>query len=100
MKLDTCNPMGDIAKFLDMIGKLSKVDLLILDDFELMEMDVDKCRFVFEILDAWENRKSTIVVYQIPVKDGMICSCNQPMQTHDMIDYCSKHTVYNLMVNH
>lgn len=51
-----------------MIGKLSKVDLLILDDFELMEMDVDKCRFVFEILDAWENRKSTIVVYQIPRK--------------------------------
>ena len=76
-----------------MIGKLSKVDLLILDDFELMEMDVDKCRFVFENL-------STIVVSQIPVKDGMICSCNQPMQTHDMIDYCSKHTVYNLMVNH
>jgi len=43
------------------------VDLLILDDFGLMELDVNKCRNLFEILDAREGRHSTIVISQLPV---------------------------------
>lgn len=69
MELDACDQLGDTAKLLDIIEKLSKVDLLILDDFGLMDLDVDKCRFIFQILDARESRKSTIVVSQIPVKE-------------------------------
>ena len=44
-------------------------DLLIIDDFGLMNLDVEKCRHLFEILDSRERRKSTVIVSQIPVKE-------------------------------
>ncbi|WP_338082826.1 ATP-binding protein [Faecalicoccus acidiformans] len=41
----------------------------IIDDFGLMDLDVEKCRYLLQILDARESRKSTIVASQIPVMD-------------------------------
>jgi len=49
------------------LSKLSKLDLLVLDDFGLMELDPDKCRNLFELIDSREGRKSTIVISQLPV---------------------------------
>ncbi|MFR3062838.1 ATP-binding protein [Holdemanella porci] len=40
-----------------------------MDDFGLMNLDVEKCRHLFEILDSRESRKSTVIVSQIPVKE-------------------------------
>lgn len=40
-----------------------------IDDFGLMNLDVEKCRHLFEILDSREGRKSTVLVSQIPVKE-------------------------------
>ena len=50
-----------------MIDELSKIDLLIIDDFGLMELDLNKCRNLFEVIDSREGRKSIIVVSQFPV---------------------------------
>ena len=61
--------MDDKVKILNLVEQLSKVDLLIIDDFGLMELDIEKCRDLFEILDGREGRKSTIVISQLPVKE-------------------------------
>lgn len=52
---------------LDYLSRLSRTDLLVLDDFGLMDLDPDKCRNLFELIDAREARKSTIVISQLPV---------------------------------
>jgi len=44
------------------------LDLLVVDDFGLMELDLDKCRDLFEVIDGRDGRKSTIIVSQFPVK--------------------------------
>ena len=43
-------------------------DLLVIDDFGLMELDLDKCRDLFEVIDGRDGRRSTIIVSQFPVK--------------------------------
>ena len=68
-ELDSYRQMDDKVKILNLIEQLSKVDLLIIDDFGLMELDIEKCRDLFEILDGREGRKSTIVISQLPVKE-------------------------------
>lgn len=69
MELNACCQLDDTVKLLDLIEELSGIDLLIIDDFGLMDLDVEKCRYLFQILDARESRKSTIVASQIPVMD-------------------------------
>lgn len=56
------------SEYLDYINQLAGFDLLIIDDFGLMELDLDKCRDLFEVIDSRESRKSTMVVSQLPVK--------------------------------
>ena len=51
-------------EYLDYIGKLSKLDLLILDDFGMMDLNPDMCRNLFELIDAREGRRSIIVISQ------------------------------------
>ena len=52
---------------LETINDLSTPDLLILDDFGLMDLDLNKCRNLFEVIDAREGRRSMIVISQFPV---------------------------------
>jgi len=59
----TNDPIG-LLKYME---NKNKVNLPILDDFRLMELDVNKCRNLFEILDAREGRHSMIVISQLPV---------------------------------
>lgn len=56
------------SEYLDYVNQLAGFDLLIIDDFGLMEMDLDKCRDLFEVIDSRESRKSTMFVSQLPVK--------------------------------
>lgn len=51
------------------IKKMADLDVLIIDDFGLMKLDLDMCRCLFEVIEARERRKSTIVVSQYPVKN-------------------------------
>ncbi|MBQ7250760.1 MAG: ATP-binding protein [Bacilli bacterium] len=52
---------------LQMIKEMSQIDLLVLDDFGLMDLDPDKCRRLFELVDSREGRKSTVIISQLPV---------------------------------
>ena len=59
---------ADLEKtHLEYISKLAKLNLVVLDDFGLMDLDPDKCRNLFELIDAREGRKSIIVISQLPV---------------------------------
>lgn len=55
------------STFLDYINTMAKYDLLVIDDFGLMELDLDKCRDLFEVIETRESRKSMIFVSQLPV---------------------------------
>ena len=49
------------------VNTLSSYDLLVIDDFGLMELDMDKCRDLFEVIETRDSRKSTMIVSQLPV---------------------------------
>ena len=53
--------------FLDYISRLSKLDLLILDDYGTMDFIPDMFRNLFELIDAREGRRSIIVISQFPI---------------------------------
>lgn len=46
---------------------MSSYDLLVIDDFGFMELDIDKCRDLFEIIETRDCRKATMIVSQVPV---------------------------------
>lgn len=50
-------------------NRMASYDLLVIDDFGLMDLDMAKCRDLFEIIESRDNRKSTIIVSQIPVSN-------------------------------
>lgn len=66
-KLDRAN--ANSAEFLDYTNELMSYDLLIIDDFGLMDLDLVKCQLFFSMLEARENKKATLIASQIPVKD-------------------------------
>ena len=77
---------ADLEKtHLEYISKLAKLDLVVLDDFGLMDLDPDKCRNLFELIDAREGRKSIIVISQLLTQ--------MPVWT----DWSTEHSDYNLM---
>lgn len=49
-------------------NKMASYDLLVIDDFGLMDLNIDKCRDLFEIIESRDCRKSTIIISQIPVE--------------------------------
>lgn len=55
-------------EYLEMVTQLSNLDLLAIDDFGLMELDLDKCRDLFEVIDGRDGRRSTIIISQFPIK--------------------------------
>lgn len=56
------------STYLDYINHMAKLELLVIDDFGLMELDLDKCRDLLEVIDSRDARKSTMFVSQLPVK--------------------------------
>ena len=52
---------------LEYVNEMASYDLLVIDDFGLMDLDIDKCSDLLEIIDARDARKSTIVASQFPV---------------------------------
>ena len=57
----------DLGNETDYINRMASYDLLAIDDFGLMELTMDKCRLLFEILETRDCRKSTMVISQLPV---------------------------------
>ena len=56
------------SSYLEKVTALSRLDLLAIDDFGLMELDLDKCRDLFEVIDGRDGRRSTILISQFPIK--------------------------------
>ena len=56
-------------KYEDVLKEYASYDVLALDDFGLMELDIDKCRNLFELIDVRESKKATIVISQFPVSN-------------------------------
>ena len=48
-------------------NKMAAYDLSVIDDFGLMDLSMDKCRDLFEVIESRDSRKSTIIISQIPV---------------------------------
>lgn len=51
----------------ELLTEMSGYNLLVVDDFGLMDMDINKCRNLFEIFDSRDPHKSTVVISQFPV---------------------------------
>lgn len=51
----------------DVVDEYASVDLLVVDDFGLMSLDVNKCRNLFEVLDSRDPFKSIMIISQLPV---------------------------------
>ncbi|MDO4266797.1 MAG: ATP-binding protein [Eubacteriales bacterium] len=56
------------SSYLEYVTALTRLDLLAIDDFGLMELDLDKCRDLFEVIDGRDGRRSTILISQFPVR--------------------------------
>lgn len=54
--------------YLDYVNHMARLDMLVIDDFGLMDLDLDKCRDFFEVIDSRDNQESTVIVSQLPVK--------------------------------
>lgn len=51
----------------DYVNQMASYDLLVIDDFGLMALDMDKCRDLFEIIETRDSQKPTMIVSQLPV---------------------------------
>lgn len=54
--------------YMKKLNELVKIDVLVLDDWGLMNMNAEHRRDLLEILDDRHNKKSTIVTSQLPIK--------------------------------
>jgi DNA replication protein DnaC len=49
------------------LARLAKIDVLLIDDFALIPLSEEHCRDMLEITDDRCNKKSTIIISQLPV---------------------------------
>lgn len=55
------------GEYYDYSNRMAAYDLLVIDDFGLMDLNVDKCRDLFENIESRDCRKATVIISQIPV---------------------------------
>lgn len=55
------------SSYYEYSNKMAAYDLLVIDDFGLMNLDMEKYRDLFEIIESRDCRKSTVIISQIPV---------------------------------
>lgn len=56
------------GRYLNLIKGLAKADLLILDDWGMVKIQIDQQQALLDILDDRYKLKATLVTSQIPVK--------------------------------
>ena len=57
----------DEGKAFEYTNEMAAYDLLVIDDFGLMDLDIDKCLALFEIVETRDSRKPTVIISQLPV---------------------------------
>ena len=50
---------------------MAAYDLMVIDDFGLMDLDIEKCRDLFEIIESRDCRKATIISHRFQYPDGI-----------------------------
>lgn len=78
------------GEYLSFTKKLASLDLLVIDDFGLMELDIDKYRNLFEVIDSRDCFKSTMVVSQFPVS-----AWYDMFQDNTYADACMDRIIHN-----
>ena len=84
---------------LDYLNKFTRLDLLVIDDFGLMDLDLDKCRDLFEILDSRDGRRSTVVISQFPVSSWLDLFSDNTYADDSLTRITDKHHTYRLEMN-
>lgn len=56
-----------LDNYQDTVNQYAAYDLLAVDDFGLMNLDINKCRNLFEVFDSRDPHKSILVISQLPV---------------------------------
>lgn len=95
--IDDLNRAEALDTYRDTLGQLVAFDLLVIDDFGLMQLDLNECRNLFEVLESRDPGKSTMVVSQFPV-----ASWYDLFQEHTYADACLNrllHNAYRLEMN-
>lgn len=65
--LQECEKARDEGRAYDYTNEMYAYDLLVIDDFGLMDLDIDKCLALFEIVESMDSRKTTVIISQLPV---------------------------------
>jgi len=95
--------IGDLSKAekleisRETLNGFASYDLLAVDDFGLMNLDLDMCRNLFEVFDSRDPHKSVMVVSQFPV-----ASWYDLFQEHTYAEACLSrllHNAYRLEMN-
>lgn len=66
--IQECIKADQTDNALDYYNKMSDYELLVIDDFGMMDLDLEKCRHLFEIVETRDCRKSTVIISQLPVE--------------------------------
>jgi len=85
--LSECQFTGNYAATLK---KYTDVDLLVIDDFGLMSLDLNKCLHLFEVLDAKEGSSSIMIISQLPPKKWY-----EMFQNNVYADACMSRLIHN-----
>ena len=88
--------MSEDMKYMKEIAKL---DLLVIDDFGLMDLDIDRCLHLFEVLDTRDGRKSTTVISQFPVSSWFDMFADNTYADACLTRITDKHHTYRLEMN-
>lgn len=67
-----------------------------IDDFGLMELDLDKYRDLFEVLDTRDGRKSTVGISQFPASTWFDMFADNTYADACLIRITDKHHTYRL----
>lgn len=78
---------------------LNKLTILVIDDFGLMDLNLDKCRDLFEILDTRDRRKSTVVISPFPVSTWFDMFADNTYANACLTRITDKHHTYRLEMN-
>ena len=88
--IDDLNRAEALDTYQEALSQLVSFDLLVIDDFGLMQLDLNKCRNLFEVLESRDPGKSTMVVSQFPVT-----SWYDLFQEHTYADACLNRLLHN-----
>ena len=88
--MNELNRAEALDTYREALAHLVSFDLLVIDDFGLMQLDLNKCRNLFEVLESRDPGRSTMVVSQFPVK-----AWYDLFQEHTYADACLNRLLNN-----